>query len=220
MTRCYEPEEIGAVLDLPADDPARRHLDTCPRCRNLALAYYQYVEGKDVNGEDMGTVRPDADLQRRLALAFAARNAGNGNGNGARTTRPGGTPWVLWLSAAVALAALVILLITGNAVRDGRHGAAGRGALRGEDPNAGLVAVTGPDGLRLTWRTGRRASTYVIAFYDQDMRRIGWTEVLGGSLQMAPDDPLAAAPYCRMMRVVDGDTVSRSELVAPAPAKE
>lgn len=222
MTRCFEPEEIGAVLDLPADSSARRHLDACPRCRNLALAYYQYVEGKDADSN--GGSKLDPDLERRLAQAFGAGTGAQGmrmagppvNGsNGARVTRRAGPPWALWMSAAVALAALIFLMVSGDFLHLRGDGAAGRGAMRGEDPDTGLLVTRGSDGLTLTWQGARHADPTVVIFYAEDMQEIGRAEVSGDRYHVAAGDPLAASAYCRVLRVAGGDTVMRSALVAP-----
>ena len=214
MTRCFEPREIAAALDLVEGDAGRRHLDTCPRCRSLALAYYEFMESPDA--KDVEFSAADADLQRRLATAFTGRNA---------EQRPWWRvewPKPVWASAAVALAATAALLLWADFGDPGRDLPPGRGSLRGEDPGTGLSVEVGPGGLTAAWPepADADADQAVIIFYDKEMREIGHTSTGGRRLVVGPGDPLAAAAYCQLLRLADGDTVVRSVLVAPRPARE
>lgn len=215
MTRCFEPREIAAALDLVEGDAGRRHLDTCPRCRSLALAYYEFMESPDATDVEFSAA--DTDLQRRLARAFIGRDQERRSWWRIEWPKP------VWASAAVALVAVAVLLLWSDFGGSGGGDLPpGRGSLRGEDPGTGLRVEVGPAGLTATWPepadTG--ADLAVIVFYDERMAEIGHTATGGRFLVVGPGDPLAAAAYCQLLRLADGDTVARSVLVAPRPARE
>ena len=165
MTRCFEPREIAAALDLVEGDAGRRHLDTCPRCRSLALAYYEFMESPDA--KDVEFSAADSDLQRRLATAFTGRTG---------EQRPWWRvewPKPVWASAAVALTAAAVLLLWGDFGGSGGDLPPGRGSLRGEDPGTGLLVEVGPTGLTASWPepADADADLAVIIFYDETMTR-------------------------------------------------
>ncbi|MBE0567464.1 MAG: hypothetical protein IH621_16030 [Krumholzibacteria bacterium] len=213
MTRCFEPREIARALDLPEGDPGRRHLDRCPRCRSLALAYYEFMETPDAVDVEFSTA--DRDLQGRMAEAFTDRRHGRRPWWRVEWPRP------IWATAAVALAAAAVLLLTGDLGRlgGGDLPAAG-GVLRGEDPTTGLVAVRGAAGLTVSWAADPAAEEVVIVFYDKVMAEIGHAVATGTRLEFGAGDPRAVAAYCQLLRIAEGDTLARSAVVAPRPARE
>ncbi|MFN2370298.1 MAG: hypothetical protein ABR506_03990 [Candidatus Krumholzibacteriia bacterium] len=213
MTRCFEPREIARALDLHEGDPGRRHLDACPRCRSLALAYYEFMES--AGPSDVEFSAADRELQERLAAAFTDRQDRYRPWWRVEWPRP------IWASAAVALAAAAVLLLTGELGRlgGGDLPPAG-GVLRGEDPGSGLVAERNAGALALSWAADPSADETVIVFYDKVMGVIGHAQTSESRLDLAAGDPRAAAAYCRLLRLAEGDTLGRSAVVAPRPARE
>lgn len=213
MTRCFEPREIARALDLPEGDPGRRHLDRCPRCRSLVLAYYEFMETPDAVDIEFSTA--DRDLQGRMAEAFTDRP------NGHRPWWRVEWPRPIWATAFVALAAAAALLLTGNLNRlGGGDPPPEGGVLRGEDPGSGFVAERKAGALALSWAADPSADETVIVFYDKVMGEIGHTATRGSRLDLAAGDPRAAAAYCRLLRLAEGDTLRRSAVVAPRPARD
>lgn len=62
---CIDVTEIGAVLELPADHPARRHAETCPRCKSLVASYRSFVAAEPVDGAELERVRGFLDARIR-----------------------------------------------------------------------------------------------------------------------------------------------------------
>ncbi len=212
-THCFEPKEIAGALDLPEGDPGRRHLDRCPRCRSLALAYYEFMETNRHGDIEFETA--DRDLQQRLARAF---------NDWPRERRPWwrvDLPRPIWASAAVAIAAGAVLLLVDDLGRLGGGDLPPEpGVLRGGDPASGLLVEVGAGGLVASWPAGPAADEAVLVFYDGQMRELGRVATGGSRVGVGPGDPLASAVYCRLLHVTEGDTVARSAIVAPRPARE
>ena len=201
MSRCFEPHEIAAVLELPDGHPGRRHLDRCPRCRSLALAYYEHAERADREGDE--TPGADADLQRRLAHAFAGRPAPS------LSRWRLDWPWPVWATLLVSVAAALLLVC-------GELGTPRPGAGDGH----GLDATLGPDGLTVRWDADPDTPRAVVVFYDAERRRLGERTTTASWLTVPPGDPLAEAASCQLLRVAAGDTVGRSAAVAVQRAAE
>ena len=60
-TQCIDVERIAEVIDLPANDPVRRHVEDCPRCRNLLRANQKFVRAEPVAGFDVDAARRELD---------------------------------------------------------------------------------------------------------------------------------------------------------------
>ena len=144
MSHCFEPREIGAVVALPEGDPGRRHLDTCPRCRGLALAYAEFMTPSDAGSLDIRAA--DAELQRRLAIAQATEAR---RGRWLGLLRP---PRPAWGALAAVLALVAFGLMAGdlNRLLDGRL-PDGTGVVRGDVAEPGLQVMKVDEGLLATW---------------------------------------------------------------------
>jgi hypothetical protein len=60
-TKCIEIEKIAEVADLPDDHPTRRHVENCPRCRNLLRSYRKFVLAEPVAGFGIDGARKKLD---------------------------------------------------------------------------------------------------------------------------------------------------------------
>ncbi len=213
MTRCFEPREIAAALALPAADPGRHHLDTCPRCRNLAVAYTEFIDESPAGEMDLAGA--DAELQRRLARTFTTQS---------RERRPWwhlDLPRPIWASAAAVLAVSALVLLGNDLKRpSGGNLPPGPGVLRGADSGSGLLVKGAGGTLLVSWSAGAADDQAVVVFYDTQMRELGRTTTSGTSLTVAAEDPLAAAVYCQLLHLNVGDIIARSAIVPVRPARE
>jgi len=163
-TECIPVEALGTIATLPADDPRRRHAETCPRCRaRLAL----FREFDSPSAPPAGARIDEADsalaaaIERELALPaplpFPARAARPRPARGlGASLRP------LWAAAAALIlvaGAWVLLRPPAPAV------------MRGPVSRAELPVAThrGVDRLTLSWRAVPGASRYVVRFYATDL---------------------------------------------------
>ena len=78
QTQCIDSERIAEVGDLPADHPIRRHVEDCPRCRNLLRSYQKFVRAEPVAGFAIEAAR------QRLDALISSKVAG---------TRPAASRW-------------------------------------------------------------------------------------------------------------------------------
>ena len=62
---CIDAREAGMVLELPADDPVRRHAESCPRCKSLVASYQSFMEASPVEGAELERVRGLLDARIR-----------------------------------------------------------------------------------------------------------------------------------------------------------
>ncbi len=213
MTRCFEPREIAAALDLPEGDPGRRHLADCPRCRSLALAFAEFMEAPPEREPEFD--RTDDELRLRLARAFGPPAPA------AVPRRRMLPPRSVWVATAAVAATMAVVLLSGDLDRLGadRLPVPG-GTLRGGDQATGLAAVRQDAGLILRWERDPAADQAVLVFYDAHMHELGRRTTDAPGLTVPAGQPLAAAAYCQLLFVAAGDTVSRSAIVAPRPARE
>lgn len=211
MTRCFEPDEIAAALALPEESAGRRHLDACPRCRNLVLAYYEFREREARGRKDKAP--PRDDLRERLEGAFTGRG---------QVRRPWWRvewPLWLWVSALVTILAALVLLLGPQRHRDALSPAL-QGALLGADPRTGMQAEARPEGVAVSWPADPRADKTVVVFYDDRMTELGRIVTSGTRLVVMADDPLARAAACRLLRVAGSDTLGHSAVVVPVREHE
>ncbi len=59
--RCVDIEQMGEVVDLPAGHPLRRHVEDCPRCRNVLRSYQKFVAAEPVEGFSIDAARRKLD---------------------------------------------------------------------------------------------------------------------------------------------------------------
>ena len=209
MDRCFDTREIPTLTGLAADDPRRRHLEACPRCRALAQAYAEFLDPGDTSDlEDLSAL--DAELARRLDKTIAESPVLVIRRRRRRT----------WMAAAAVLAACALGLAAGELLRlregilpsEGDH-------LRGEAVASGLVVTTTADGWILTWPDAPEFDLVVYVFLSDSLEEIG-RRTATGELALAADDPLARAIFCQALAVAQGDTLARSAIVRLHPARE
>ncbi len=195
--------EIAAASRLPEDDPRRRHLDACPRCRTLHVRHQQFIAPP--------AHLPAAELrdaEDRLA-EFLAREVAPDDATGhvldpgrvrherARTRGPWGwfgAPAVAFAAAALVVAGVLLVQRPGGL----EHAS---GVLRGQasgGPDSGMVrmAPTTRAGGRveLRWRAVQGADRYEVRLYSPELRALA---VLGTAretvLVLAPGAVAGAA---------------------------
>jgi hypothetical protein len=165
---CVPIEELGAVLESPAGDPRRAHVESCARCSALAQSYARFLAGESA-GEDLyGDVEARAlDLHRaHLATDAPVETAPPPGRLPARPRRLEGwfapslrPAWAL-ATAAVLVAAVVLAPRlpwpgTGSDVRGGRA-----------EGFRVRSSTTLPDGgLEIGWSAAPEAERYEVRLY-------------------------------------------------------
>jgi hypothetical protein len=164
MDACIRVETLGTLNTLAPDAPERRHVDGCPRCRALAVAYREFVGGGDVVGAD------PRDAEVRLAAFIAERIEAAPE----RPVRAGAVTRRRWfelpmLRVAFAAAAVVaVVAVVQWLPRSSRDDI----VLRG-DPHA-ILMVEVPRSLpggtvELRWAPVANADTYQVTILTDDL---------------------------------------------------
>ncbi len=175
-----EDHEIEQVLRLPADDPRRRHLETCPKCRSALALFLAF--------DDPGPVPAGAkprEARRRLA-GIVERELG--------TAPPkrivlGGRHW---FSSGWAFATAATLLVGAGIAWFALRPPApvpGGNAWRGATTAAPALeeAAVAPDGrLVLRWRSVPGADAYEVRVYSGALREVWRATVSDTSASLAP----------------------------------
>lgn len=232
---CYPIEALANVDGWAADDPRRRHLADCPRCRARLAEYRSFVAAVAPPGADPD----DADRQLTAFLVRAAvgERAAPAAGPAAspavrapapRPRRPRPVPF--WRPALAAAAVIVGVLGIWRAVDTGRQGG-GERVLRGESPALaaapalGPVAVT-PDGRwRFSWSEVEGADAYTVVLHAADLTEVARFEAASQTAltldrPTADESPPGRAPS--LWRVVarrGGDTLASSALAPLEPER-
>jgi len=212
--RCLEPNELVALLELPAADERRRAAAACPRCDALLRSALAFLAG-----DDTIPAAERAAAESRLAAATATLT-------GARTTvrrtrrrpapaRPalGARQWG-WTAGLAAAAALVVLLTGIEPPGD----VAPSGRLRGgsQPATAPLALVFTPaagDSLTVTWLPVAGAKGYRLELYTADLDTLAIIDGLRGSPARVP-----AGALCRVRASAGSRELAASGLEA-APAR-
>jgi len=172
--RCFDASEIAAVLDLGPDDPRRRHLAECPRCRALALSFQEFLAPESVPDG----ARP-AEAVRRLSRVVADETAAPTRAGMGSPAAGGPMGWFgrLWLRPPVRTAwAMAALVVVAGGVFLAVHTRQGREpVLRG--PQAAVLALQPvrlePDGaLRLCWAPLAGAERYQVRLYSTALAEV------------------------------------------------
>lgn len=236
---CYPVEALADIDGLAADDPQRRHLADCPRCRARLAEYRSFVAAVAPPGADPDDA--DRQLTAFLVRAAAAEGmvpaAGRAAGRAAEPAvrppagRSRGPRRVLLWRPALALAAVIVgVLGVWRAVDPGWTGSGAR-VLRGDSPALAAAPVlqpvsTLPDGRwRLAWSAVEGADGYTVVLHAADLTEVSRLEA-GARTTLVLDRPSAAtSPAGRapsLWRVVarrGGDTLARSGLAPLGPAR-
>ena len=229
--RCSPIEELERIAALPADDPRRRHLDGCPRCRALLHACRTFArepEGELAAQAGRLDARLAAALDREILGAHARVDAA-----GVEEPRPsflralGGLrraprAWQA-LRIAAACAAVVLVVLGVQQTRHPRLPEGGDVVLRGAGPAepgapAGQARLLA-DGWVFSWSPVEEADSYRLTLYDEDAVEIAAFLAPGSdtSLTIAfANLPAAAgdatARFWRVTALRSADEVARGRL--------
>lgn len=213
MEHCHEITELADLAGLPAGDPRRRHLESCPRCRGLAAAQGLFLEPGDTSDlEDLGGA--DAELARRLDPVLAASPSG-----AARPARRRG-PWYA-LAAVLAVGAIGLTTSELLRMRDGAGPRVGE-RLRGAE-TAGLEVTVAAANVQIAWPDAPvlpDAGFFVFSLLGPGLEEIGRRVVQQPGFAGPVADLPPATAFCQAFAVSQGDTVARSGIVALRPARE
>jgi hypothetical protein len=163
---CIDATKLAEVIDLPANHPSWRHVEDCPRCRNLVRSYREFMQADAVVDSGIDAAR------RRLDALIDARSAER------RPAARSGAPWwriVLRPAPLLAAAATVVVVITALSLWRPSH-EPGAPVLR-DSPVSGKVALppadVRPDGsIQLTWAPVAGADRYQVRIYGPDLKEI------------------------------------------------
>jgi hypothetical protein len=219
---CVDVEQIEGLLALSDDDPRRRHLDQCPRCKPILTSYLAFLEADATAGAD------PAEAESRLAGYLETVT---GHSPDRRTeTVTGNDGFIskltraLFLRPAWAAAALVVVAAgilwwspwsqPQRVLRDAPQGVPGAGtALDLHTPQIQTGGV-----ILLTWEPLEGADAYQVRLYGEDLAEIVRFHPTGApSLSVDPSTLPGDTPAVVLWRVAalqGGDEISISE---PAP---
>ncbi len=179
---CIDVERIPEVLELPAGDSTRRHVEACPRCSAILASYQAFMKEEIIAGSDPDDahVRLTAFLASKIGAPSAAAEVVTGEKDSARK---GFFPRIAetfflrpaWVAALLVIIAAGILLW--------RPWTPDRIVLRG--PSQGGVSqpltlsppqkLSGGD-IQLEWTPMAGADSYQVRLYDRDLNGIARLE--------------------------------------------
>ncbi len=212
--RCIDIERIDEVVDLPADHPVRRHVEDCPRCRNLLRSYQKFLRAEPVAGfnvefarrtldaliaSKVGEKRPAASQRSSTSFSSVLRGL----------MRP--TPLIAVGAVAILVAAVVW-----------RQTQESEGILLRDEPTSRSAALppaeVRPDGsIHLTWQAVPGADAYQIRIYNSTLTEIyrhpdvAETSVVIDRSSLPSDLPPALDLMWRVYALQAGDVIEASE---------
>ena len=221
---CVPEEALGDVLALPASDPRRAHLDTCPRCRALVLSYEAFLSPDPEHAALYGAAEKQAlDAERERLLGTPSGDAGPAAGR--RRGEPTGTATAWWtplfaprlrpawaLAAVAVVATLVVLLPRG---RDAELGREVRGLA--DRPLALAEPVFDAGSVRLAWRGAAGAERYEVRFFSAALEPVASVDAGADTTVSVTAERLPAAfgrgelVLYRVVALLDGDELAVSE---------
>ncbi len=172
MDGCIPMEALGTLDALGPEDPTRRHLERCPRCSAMVVAYREFVRAEAPRHAQV------RDADARLAVFIKERIEGVEAAAGA-PRRPRGR-WFEWPTLRFATAAAVVLVA---AVAVGRWiGGPDEVAVRGDAHT--VVTLEAPrlltDGtIALGWTSVPDADSYQVILLRDDLSEAGRLPVTG-----------------------------------------
>lgn len=187
--KCIDIERVAEIAELPAGDPVREHVESCPRCRNLLRSYLSFVAAEPVEGFAVDGARRQLD-----ALIDARVGAGATPGPSRfsvflhRMMRPA----PLLTAAAVVVIAAVVIWQQQSRTPEGVN-------LR-EEPAANHMtlapAEVRPDGsIHLRWGVVPGADAYHVRVYGPGLTEVYRSgEVTESSLTIDRSDLPADLP--------------------------
>lgn len=223
---CLADETLPIVMQLAPDDPARRHLKDCARCRARVAAVAAFVQAQ-VPPEG---ARPD-DADRRLAAILDQEIYGRSSGSparrGPRESREGGLGSILrmlWRPALRPVWAIGFVVLAVVTVRELGPSRDDRIILREDGKRAAsaplpMEPITDASGrLTLRWSPYAEATHYTVVLLGEDLEERGRIDAGGNTSCALPDETssLLRAGSHMFWRVIaqrDGDTVASSKAV-------
>ncbi len=220
--KCIDIERIAEVLELPDDDPRRRHLDECPRCSALLLSFQAFLEAEEIPGSDPVDAgeRLSSFIQSKIAKTLSDTSM-----SGTAPERPGFLAEIVqslfrrpvWVMASLVIVAAGMMLwkpwVEDPLVL--------RGTISAETGTPLDLAApqTLEDGsTQLSWVPLDGADSYEVRLYDESLSEIArfgpvteTTFILDHS--MLPDSTPAAMLW-RIVALEEGDEIAASQ---PAP---
>ncbi len=215
---CIPAVEIGTVATAPPDDPRRRHLVSCPRCRALAREYDAFMNPAPLPAA-AHTEWAATALSRRLAQEI-------GTPGGVivplrpRKPRFAVPPRALWAAAAVLVACAGLVLVRDLADELNPRVPPGPAILRGKaDAPLALTVTSVAGGWHLAWASPAGADANVVVLYDAALRELGRRDL--GPRTFLTFDPRAwpeatSAAYVGVVFLTGGDEVGRTSAHALA----
>jgi hypothetical protein len=209
---CADEESLGALLELPATDPRRAHLDTCPRCRALVMSHREFQ-----------TIARDAVYgpSEEAALSeFRARLGGTApSARGAKSTAPW---WSRLFEPAMrpAWALAVLAGVVGGVFLWPQRATHEPPTVRGgsEHPLALIAPSEQGDGsLRFAWHGVPDADEYQVRFYATAFLELGRvsagrdTTVVVDLARLTPTYSLGMVILYRVHALHAGDEIAVSE---------
>lgn len=224
VSPCIPLEELAAVAELPASDPRRAHVATCPRCGALLGAYARFMEpGADAEAPHVATA--DARLSEFLERTIRAAPAPVVMPM-ARPAAPRSPWWATLLAPALrpALGFVVAAIVVGGVVLWPRHAEHGPSqVLRGgsDDANAPLLRVRSAgldvDGLHVAWSAVSGADEYEVRVYSDRLEELAYRSVRGDSALDVPAAEIDFHPVAGQALLVRIDARGGGRLLTSSP---
>ena len=167
--QCIDVERIGEVVDLPAEDPRRRHADTCPRCHSLVATYLEFMKAEPVAGSGVEKVRAGLDAHIRAgAERFAPASTPASPLSRAAWWRGLFKPAPMLAGAAAVMLAAVFLWNTNQPEQSVLRDDSAR-----SQPFTLQAAQVDSDGtIRLSWTAMPGADAYHVRIYGPDLNEV------------------------------------------------
>lgn len=169
-TKCIDIERIAEVAELPADDAMRRHVEGCPRCRNLWRSYQKFMSAEPVAGFGIDAARRELDALIDTKVGEKRPTASQRSSSRFPNALRGFLRPVPLL--ATAAAAVVVAVVVWQQSR-GPEGILLRDSSTSQTAAALAPAEVRPDGsILLSWTAVPGADAYEIRIYGPSFTEI------------------------------------------------
>lgn len=211
--RCLDIERIDEVVHLPADHPVRRHVEGCPRCRNLLRSYEKFLRAEPVAGFNVESARRTLD-------ALIASKVGEQRPAASQRSSTSYSDLVRgFLRPAPLIAAVAVVILVAAVVW--RHTSERDGILLRDEASRSAAlppAEVRPDGsIHLSWPAVQGADTYQVRIYGPNLTEIyrhpdvSETSVVIDRSSLPSDLPPALDLMWRVYAIQSGDVIEASE---------